>query len=213
MNEKSCAARLWSGLESFEWKVFQSERLTMKSVGILTFHRALNCGAVLQAFALQRAVINLGHPCTIIDYLRQLRDDPYCLFHFPRNRATVKHDLLVVLNLWPHLAVRKRFQDFRTKHLILTNEHYRDFDAIVRRCPAFEAYVTGSDQVWHPNQLREGHGRVFYLDFARGSRIAYAPSFGVSQLPVEYHAQVSICCAVLIFSPRARISGACWFTI
>ena len=37
-------------------------------VGILTFHNAINYGAVLQAYALQQSVMALGAECEIIDY-------------------------------------------------------------------------------------------------------------------------------------------------
>lgn len=40
----------------------------MKKIGIITFHRADNYGAVLQAVALQRAIIRLGYRCEIVDY-------------------------------------------------------------------------------------------------------------------------------------------------
>lgn len=163
-----------------------------KTVGILTFHRALNFGAILQAFALQRSISDLGCQCSIIDYLRRLRkEDPYRLFFFPRNRATLRHNLLTLLHLRSHLQVRAKFNRFLHDHLHLTEDSYDTLEDISRRCPSFDAYVTGSDQVWHPVQLRESHGRVFYLDFVRGLRIAYAPSFGVSQIPVEFQSQVS----------------------
>ena len=40
----------------------------MKKVGIITFHGAKNYGAVLQAYALQRSVEELGNECDIVDY-------------------------------------------------------------------------------------------------------------------------------------------------
>ena len=40
----------------------------MKKLGILTFNRALNYGAVLQAYALKSVCENLGFETHIIDY-------------------------------------------------------------------------------------------------------------------------------------------------
>lgn len=37
-------------------------------VGIITFHAATNYGAVLQAFALQKYIMSMGHKCVLIDY-------------------------------------------------------------------------------------------------------------------------------------------------
>ena len=37
-------------------------------VGILTFHRAINYGAVLQCYALKETLSSLGHDVYVIDY-------------------------------------------------------------------------------------------------------------------------------------------------
>ena len=41
-------------------------------VGILTFHDALNYGAVLQCYALQNTLMNLGYEVEVIDYKNDL---------------------------------------------------------------------------------------------------------------------------------------------
>ena len=38
------------------------------TVGIITMHRVLNFGSVLQTYALQQTVSNLGYSSEIIDY-------------------------------------------------------------------------------------------------------------------------------------------------
>ena len=40
----------------------------MKKICILTFHRAINYGALLQAYALQCKIKELGIECDILDY-------------------------------------------------------------------------------------------------------------------------------------------------
>ena len=42
--------------------------MEQKRIGILTFHRAHNYGAVLQCFALQEFLRSLGHDAYVIDY-------------------------------------------------------------------------------------------------------------------------------------------------
>ena len=46
----------------------------MKKIGIITFHRAINYGAMLQAVALQQAVSKLGYDAELIDYVDRLYD-------------------------------------------------------------------------------------------------------------------------------------------
>ena len=163
----------------------------MKTVGIFTFHRALNSGAVLQAYALQSTIRGLGHSCTIVDYLRRLDPDPYQLFFIPRDRRSLRHDWFALLHLRDQLRLRKRFRTFLAGHLGMTPTSYESPLQLRSRCPSFDACITGSDQVWNPNLLRGVHGKTFYLHAIPGRRIAYAPSFGVSSLPLEAVGQLA----------------------
>ena len=49
----------------------------MKKVGIVTFHRALNYGAVLQSYALQKTVSSLGAECEISVRKSQPTTNPF----------------------------------------------------------------------------------------------------------------------------------------
>lgn len=49
-------------------------------IGILTFHCAINYGAVLQAYGLQEYLKSLGHEVYIIDYRPDYLITPYRLF-------------------------------------------------------------------------------------------------------------------------------------
>ena len=40
-----------------------------KKVGLITMHRVLNYGSALQAYALQKKIIDFGFDCEIIDYI------------------------------------------------------------------------------------------------------------------------------------------------
>ena len=46
-------------------------------IGILTFHRANNYGALLQCYALCRALCNLGHNAEVIDYRQPVIEKSY----------------------------------------------------------------------------------------------------------------------------------------
>ena len=48
-------------------------------IGIITFHRAINYGAVLQAYALKRKIDELGGSASIIDYINQKDENGYKL--------------------------------------------------------------------------------------------------------------------------------------
>jgi hypothetical protein len=157
----------------------------VNTVGILTHHEAFNFGATLQAFALRRTIESIGCACSIID----VRDPSgvYRLWRWPVDRASVRHDALTLANLGSHLRSRSRFRSFRAAHLGITDRSYRTLADLAHASETFDAIVSGSDQVWHPHLLEGFLGRAFFQDFAGSSRrVAYAPSFGLSEVPDKY---------------------------
>lgn len=158
-------------------------------IGILTFHRAINFGAVLQAFALQQVLRGLGHDVCVVDY-RQPRvertdrrpfreDDRYKLlvrghlrswWYFEKNKVRV-------------LERRQRFDRFLEKYLNITapcgNQNIPDFDL----------YVIGSDQVWN-SAICDGLDPVFWGDFVHPEQskiVSYAASTSVKDLQKQQH--------------------------
>jgi hypothetical protein len=163
-----------------------------KTVGILTYQNAYNNGAVLQAFALQRTIAGLGYTCSVIDYRERYTNGDYWLFRVPWKRSNIKHDIIMLLNLRSHLVSRKRYQRFRSEHLVLTAQSYQSVTDIINGNLSFDAYVAGSDQIWHPLLLDRPCGAVYFLDFvSSGRRIAYGPSFGLSAVPPQYRARAA----------------------
>lgn len=160
-----------------------------RKVGLLTHHEAQNFGAVLQAFALRRTIAGLGHACMVIDCREST--GAYRLFRVPVGRESIRHDALMLMNLPSHLRSRRRFRAFREAHLALTRKAYWSTADLSADNDGFDAFVSGSDQVWHPSLLDQPLGRFLFQDFtAGGRRVAYAPSFGVSKLPAGSREQV-----------------------
>jgi len=157
-----------------------------KSVGLITMHRVLNPGSALQAYALQRKVLELGYHCEIIDYV------------FPNNRHRpkdrVKNRLkrngrAFLSNLrWGFApAIRKkRFQHFYDRCFSLSQQSYRCFEDIHNNPPSYDIYLTGSDQVWNPKHIKDDC--TFFLSFCnqtKSPRIAFAASFATNYIPEE----------------------------
>ena len=164
----------------------------MKTVGIITMHRVVNCGSQLQAYALAKIVDTFGYQCTIIDYLYP------DLYHYSRrmghgNLHSMKGAVKVLMS---HIGLLKVLQYINLKKsewrlmskmrvgwegLRLTRKF--DVKSIKRMPPLFDVYLVGSDQVWHPGCIVGDY--TYLLDFApEGKRkIAYSASFGVKKLP------------------------------
>lgn len=149
-------------------------------IGVLTFHNALNVGAVLQAYALQTYLITIGHEVEFIDYQpngrpRTLRD-----FIGKGPRATLRkwEDLYWT---W-HYTSKERFNP----SLSIGAECYRSIDELEAQPPRFDAYIAGSDQIWNFGKSRR-FDRAYFLDFGDTSirRIAYAASIGQNEILSE----------------------------
>ena len=53
----------------------------MKKIGIMTFHRSYNCGSIMQAYALQKAISdNFNLYPEFIDFSNKGQQDLYAMF-------------------------------------------------------------------------------------------------------------------------------------
>lgn len=112
-------------------------------VGILTFHRTNNYGAVLQCFALQETLKRMGYDVQVVDYIQPFieknnrlinREVFFGFFHYPKR---------TVRDFFHRLRVCLNFKKFRKNYLKLTSRC--DFSNIPKN---FDAFVIGSDQLW-----------------------------------------------------------------
>lgn len=137
-------------------------------VNIITFHKEYNYGAMLQAYALQEFITQLGYNVGVYDYVRQ------------KNTVTsVKQRLITFLarlNKKDCQIRESNYMNFSQSYLKLNNDSTR------------EAFVTGSDQVWNPCGDMDQH---YFLTFISptSKKISYAASLGVKEIPQEKKAE------------------------
>lgn len=179
-------------------------------IGIITYHRAVNFGAVLQVYALSRFLSELGHEVYIIDYFRTVaQSKEFFSFHVWKTAFGMVYRnpfslLLYVLDMLKQRVnkaerlkkkMRKQketrfanyFAKFRKTHLKLTSQTYNSPDDLRNNPPEMDVYVAGSDQIW--GQGNTTFSPAFYLDFGKKEvrRISYAPSFGKSVIDKHWH--------------------------
>ena len=70
----------------------------MNKAGILTFHKSVNYGSVLQAYALKETLRNLGCDSEVIDYQPDNYKYLYGLFRKPVNSRNIKFDIITTLH-------------------------------------------------------------------------------------------------------------------
>lgn len=164
----------------------------MKKVGLVTYYGE-NYGGMLQAYALQRYVRELGYDCGIIsnDFMALTSADRRKMF-FGKLWTLLKDpaDYLKRRKLMRRFAPEQaqksaRFQEFLTKHIRVDRTGYTSYAQYQEKPPAYDVYLCGSDQIWNPNLFHE-HG-FYFADFAPAGakRVSYASSIGVSSVTAE----------------------------
>lgn len=153
-------------------------------IGILTFHSQLNYGGVLQCWALQTVLEQMGHEVVVIDrWLDDWRDIHRTEYDRMDWREFAKFWLRVLrgrdrMDYWLRIRRTKKFIE---KRLHLTPFHFVEW----KDAPAelgVDLLVVGSDQVWHCGDW--GNPRAYLLEGAPDiPAIAYAASFGMRELP------------------------------
>lgn len=153
-------------------------------IGIITLHRVPNCGSALQAYALQRYIekISKEYVVKIIDYKFPN------VYHLRGIKAKIRYVLRKIYCMF--LIRTYRFKYFYHHYYNLTLRSYSSASSLSINSPKYDIYVTGSDQVWNINTLK--NDPVMYCSFAAlGAKcIAFGASFSIKELPKEYHDEI-----------------------
>ena len=157
-------------------------------IGIITYHRAHNYGAVLQCYALSRKLSMLGHKVEVIDYYPTYFKAQYTSFSKENmKRMSLRAKLSYIANLILTSSTRRKraavFNNFISK-LPLSNAQYTESNYNFNK---YDAIFFGSDQVWNP-LLTFGDDKVFSGDFNKqgGKFISYAASSSPKVYTQEY---------------------------
>lgn len=160
-------------------------------IGILTFHRSHNYGAVLQAFALLSTLKNMGHDAEIIDYWPKYRVGHYSLISLPDKTKKKKSSLSVKA-----LKVYKKISGFPAKYI-----KYSKFNSFIKNnlkikttsfdsgsgiSGNYDAIICGSDQIWRYNfRGSGGFDDVYFAKYPQNKnifKVSYAASMGDEDL-------------------------------
>ena len=149
----------------------------------LTHHTVPNYGAVLQAFALQKAIENLGYKSEILNYISERVQISYYL-KFPKKGSIKKK----ISYFFKHSNFMKRkavFDAFLNQYILLSKETYTK-ETLKESNQRYDLFITGSDQVW--NLKLHQMDTAYMLDFVIDNRKkgSYAASFGYETIPNEY---------------------------
>lgn len=151
----------------------------MKKIGTITFHWATNFGAVLQAYALQRFLLNEGYDTEIINYL-------------PRYSIIRQYIRWLKNRQFGEFLKEWHLKDFRKTHLLQSKITYHNNSELKKIANQYSVIITGSDQVWNRSFTLHGEGKPtlsYFLNFAgeKTKKVAYAVSFGANEITKQYY--------------------------
>lgn len=160
-------------------------------IGILTYHRAHNYGAMLQAYALLSYLRNNGHDVEIIDYWPDMHRVQYALIKPIVGNSIISKTKCIIATtitfIRRYMRIRK-FEKFSQKYLNLNSIiqypmpdwGYLQYDCV----------IVGSDQIWRNHESDGKHigfdPVYFCQNIPKNIRcISYAASMGIIQLNKE----------------------------
>lgn len=164
----------------------------MKRIGIITYHRAFSYGAQLQAYALATFLCEKGFHAEVIDY-SNIGEGKRPKISFHNFKIFVKTFISYVLSIPNEDLRRKRFSEFLNKYIPKSSKRYLTNESLEGIEDLYDYFITGSDQVWCP--IINLGDKNFLLDFVKSpkKKIAYAASFGVSELPLDIFEEYKKC--------------------
>lgn len=161
----------------------------MRKIGIMTFQRAVNYGANLQAYALLKTLQKNGVDAQLIDYRCENIESLYRPFSLKRC-ASMSSKIKKLIKCVQSAQKRRRFDEFSDKYFDLspTCKNKNELKEVTKK---YDAIISGSDQVFNIEET--GGDFSYYLDFAaeHQKKYAYAASFGSAAVINGYKEEVS----------------------
>lgn len=149
-------------------------------IGILTFHRAHNYGAMLQAYALHRFLTKKGHDVEFISYRQPKIENAYkaWLWSFDSSSSLIgnlKNLISNIFTLRRRIKRRNAFEKFLRNNLPESRKYSKE--ELFKVGLTYDIVFFGSDQIW-TCRFMGAFDDVYWGDIhlKNGRKVAYAPS-------------------------------------
>ena len=158
-------------------------------IGVLTYHRAHNYGAMLQAYALLSFLRNHGYHAELIDYWPISHKNQYALIKpivGTNFIYKVKNTIADICTFWRRYRRIQGFQMFENRYLNLPRGiKYTNANALIDT--NYDCVIAGSDQIWRNRDSNNNHIGFDSTYFCQNIRpttrcISYAASMGIISL-------------------------------
>ncbi|MBQ9314241.1 MAG: polysaccharide pyruvyl transferase family protein [Clostridia bacterium] len=165
-------------------------------VNLITLHRVLNYGSVLQAYATYKALESINvEKLELLDYYREKDYDDIRINHYGSYRTRNEHGLSkkcksFLYDLMLKKSILKFYKvcdSFLRNNVNLSSQKYYSENDLLQNASVCDIVCVGSDQVWN-NIHNEGIEWPFFLRFCdEGTRkISFSSSLGIENPEKEY---------------------------
>lgn len=152
-------------------------------IGILTYHRSHNYGALLQAIATRIVLEHMGHEVYYVDYWPDYHRQMYALFSFKQAlrygiKGAIRYTIGVVTKFRRRKQRFKAFKEFIQQQIEPYCLPYNSEDR-------YDVIIYGSDQIWRKQVGLSGQFNPIYYgsNLLQADRhISYAASMGTINL-------------------------------
>lgn len=156
----------------------------------ITFHASHNYGSMLQAYALQQTIKELGFDNDIINLRTARQKNIYSLPQY--RKGGIIHKVLRNIIYAPFQSnITKKynlFEDFLKCDLCLTEE-FNSLESIEEANLDYDCFISGGDQIWNTSPM--DFDWSFYLPFTKKKKISYGVSMGPKgQEQVKYRDKI-----------------------
>jgi len=172
----------------------------MMKAGLFTYHFSDNYGALMQAYALRKWFLGRGLKAEFINYHPAYVEEGGRFDHpwnpsLWRKNATILYMKLSQLRqlLFGDKSMCAGFESFRRDYLGIQDPALRNVEELRPIVAGYDMLVCGSDQIWNPS-IQRGLDPAYFLDIPGAEaahKVAYAPSFGRSEIEPEYREELN----------------------
>lgn len=165
-------------------------------IGVHTQALTTNYGGILQNYALQTILKNIGHEVWTLDVLKYTWLDWGVDVLKMLIKKILGRDSRFPMTPYRRCRLETPLRRFVYKNITLTIPRVKDVDWSIAKKYNFDAIIVGSDQVWRP--IYNSHIENLFLRYVEDNnvkKIAYAASFGTDHW--EYtETQTKLCSAL-----------------
>ena len=177
-------------------------------IGIMTFWWSQdNYGQLLQCYALQKYLRDMGHDAYLIRYNPENDTNKTSLIRkFAKIFNPKKLTKYIFMKIKRKITEKKRFaqleelrlnpryfDDFRAKYLKCSDTYYSSYDSLNENPPEADVYIVGADQVWNFNLYPKKAINAYFLNFGKNEikRLSYAASWSIPKIDKKHITQIS----------------------